>query len=295
MKYPAMSRKILIIHNPAAGRKKRLLRETVAELERLGCETRLQASACAGDAERIAAGVRSADYDVVVAAGGDGTINEIINGLGEDAPPLAVIPTGTANVFAREIGMPGDARHIARVIASGAPKNLYVGRANNRRFIQMAGIGFDGRIVALTDSDLKRRFGKFAYVVQGLRHFLWGNLTKCNARIDGEEHSAAICIVSNGRYYAGPFILAPKASVWESGFQVFLYGSATRWQIFLYMLAFVLRLHTRLRYTEILAAREISIDVPSGEHVQLDGDAFAFTPVSIGLDGVPLRAIDPAS
>jgi len=290
-----MSRKILIIHNPAAGRNGKLLRATVAELDRLGCRTDLRESACAGDAERIAATIGPADYDVVVAAGGDGTLNEIVNGLGPDAPPVAVIPIGTANVFAREIGMPADPRRIARTIALGESKNLFVGRANGRKFVLMAGIGFDGWIVAATSSELKRRFGKLAYVYQGLRHFFWGDLTKCTARIDGKEHSAAICIVSNGRHYAGGFILTPQASVWESGFQVFLCNSAGRWQIFLYMLAFVMRLHTRLRFTEILTAREVSIGMPAGEHVQLDGDAFACTPVAIGLEMAPLRAIDPAT
>jgi len=290
-----MPRKILVIHNPAAGRNKKLLGETLAQLDKLGCQIHLMESAAAGDAERIASGIRSTDYDVIVAAGGDGTINEIVNGLGSGAPPFAVIPTGTTNVFALEIGMPNDPTRIARVIASGEPRNLFVGRANDRRFIQMAGVGFDGRIVAATSSALKRRFGKLAYVFQGLRHFFWGNLTKCNARIDGEERNAAILIVSNGRYYAGRFVLTPEASVWESGFQVFLCSSAGRWKIFLYMIAFALRLHTKLRYTEIMTAREIHIDTPSGEHVQLDGDAFACTPVNIGLDAVLLRAIDPAS
>ncbi len=119
-----------------------------------------------GDAEKTANLLQAADFDVVVAAGGDGTINEVANGLIKATgavPPLAIIPLGTANVLAEEIGLRGQPAAIAKAIACGDRITVHLGLANGRHFIMMAGVGFDAHVVANVDLALKRRTGKIAY------------------------------------------------------------------------------------------------------------------------------------
>ena len=118
-----MPRRILVIFNPAAGRERsraKRLGRVVAELERRGCTVTVLSTRAPGDAERLA---READlaFDLIVAAGGDGTVNEVANGIFAASRPLAVLPLGTGNVLANEIGLPRDPRRLARVIADGTP------------------------------------------------------------------------------------------------------------------------------------------------------------------------------
>ncbi len=140
-----MPRRILVIFNPAAGsarRRAQRLRRIIAELERRGCKVAVRPTQGPGDALRLA---RDADahFDVIVAAGGDGTVNEVANGVFAASRPLAVVPLGTGNVLANEIGLPRKPQDLARLIAEGAPQPLWPGRAGDRLFVAMTGIGFD--------------------------------------------------------------------------------------------------------------------------------------------------------
>ena len=128
----------------------------LAELRRLGCEVTVRPTGGRGDAEQLAASADPNRYDVLVVAGGDGTINEAVNGLRDARLPLAIVPLGTANVLAAEIGMATDPRTVARTIALGRPRPISVGVANGRRFLLMAGTGFDAHVVQHVDLALKR-------------------------------------------------------------------------------------------------------------------------------------------
>src|ERR1700744_273625 len=127
------SPRVLVIYNPAAGQwRKRKLQSTLAALKGLGCAVHLFATQKAGDAQTRAATLTADDCDVVVAAGGDGTINEVANGLANapgPVPPLAIIPLGTANVLAQEIGLRGNPRAVARAIAQGGRMTVHLGGA----------------------------------------------------------------------------------------------------------------------------------------------------------------------
>ncbi|MCG8509926.1 MAG: NAD(+)/NADH kinase, partial [Rhodospirillales bacterium] len=159
-------RRVLIIHNPVAGRRRRgFLDKILQALTDQGCAYQLRATNGRGDARSLAKEAAEEPWDLVVAAGGDGTVNEVANGLYGTEMPLAVIPMGTANVLAAEIGLPTGARDIAHLISSGPARPIHVGMVNERLFVMMVGVGFDAKVVAGVSSRIKRWIGKAAFVL----------------------------------------------------------------------------------------------------------------------------------
>ena len=221
----AMARRIHIIFNPAAGWRRRARLERVLQrLDALGAAVTLRETRARGDAESIARGLDAAACDAVVAAGGDGTINEVLNGLGGRAPPLGIVPLGTANVLAAEIGLPRDPGAVADIIAFGRPAPIYCGSANGRRFAMMVGIGFDARVVEGIDLRLKRLFGKAAYVASALAALARHAASQYRVEIDGAAHSAAAVVIAKGHYYGGRFVVAAQARLDEPLLHVALFG-----------------------------------------------------------------------
>src|SRR5258708_7963044 len=163
---------ILLIRNPIAGRRRRgLVDAVVRQVRAEGWTVDLVDTEAVGDARRLAETCDATRDGVIAVAGGDGTINEVVNGLarrGEGAPALAIVPLGTANVLAHELGLSFTAAAIARTMVSGRALMVRPGEACNggapRCFSLMAGAGFDAKVVAGVTAPLKRRFGRAAYV-----------------------------------------------------------------------------------------------------------------------------------
>lgn len=278
------ARRAVVIYNPAAGqRRRRRLAAALEELARLNCLVELRPTDGPGDAEALAHAAAGESPDVVVAAGGDGTINEVVNGLirAPAAPPLAVIPLGTANVLAWELGLKGRPRAIARAIVHGRRRSLHLGLVNGRHFVLMVGVGVDARAVAGVSGALKSRTGRLAYLVAATQSVLRYGFPVCRAIVDGEEHAARSVVVMNGRCYGGPFVPAPEAGVDKPGFQVVLMKNGGLWHALRYGAALVLgRLH-RLRDVEVLPGREVRITGEAGAPVQADGDLVATLPAEV--------------
>lgn len=280
-----------MIFNPAAGpRRQRKLKRVLAELRQRGCTVTLRATEARGDAEMIARAARSSACDLVAVAGGDGTINEVINGLDRQLP-LALIPLGTANVLANEIGLRGDAGVVARVIAEGIPRQIYLGQANGRRFAMMLGVGIDARIVEGIDPRLKRIAGKFAYVVSGVLAVLRYRPVRYRISIDGARFTSASAIVAKGRFYGGRFVLARGARLDTASLHVVLLERPGRWNVLRYGLAIALRRLHCLDDVRIIEAQAVTIDGPVGELAQADGDLASNLPLTIGLATEPLLLI----
>src|SRR5580692_5205822 len=166
-----MPRRVLIILNPDAGRvaaRRRHLGRVVAALNRRGCAVEIREAARAGDAEHLARTAEPA-FDVIVAAGGDGTIAAVVNGVAAAPRPIAILPLGTANVLAAEIGLPRGAAALAQVIAEAPASFVWPGQIGGRLFLTSAGGGFDADVVAAVDRGLKRRGGKLAFVLAALK------------------------------------------------------------------------------------------------------------------------------
>jgi diacylglycerol kinase (ATP) len=298
-------RRLLVVFNPTAGRRRQgRLAATLRHLESAGCDLALRETTARGDAERFAreaaALTNGAAADLFVVAGGDGTINEAVNGLiaarnGVPLPALAVVPLGTANVLAQEIGLSTAPAAIARDIAAGLPRAIHIGSANGRCFTMMAGVGFDAHVVAGVSPALKRRLGKLAYVLESLRQLFRFGFPRYRVTIDGSVHDAASVIVAKGHFYGGRFVCAPEARLEAPEFQVCLFERGGRWNAIRYALALALGRLPRLGDYRIVSGRSVVIEGPPGDPVQGDGDIIARLPVCIELVSQPLRVVVPGS
>jgi diacylglycerol kinase (ATP) len=285
-------RRIVVIHNPIAGRRRnRRFAATLARLRALGCAVEVVPTGHAGEAELLARRVGAGDCDVLAVAGGDGTINEVVNGLRPDAPPLGVIPLGTANVFAREIGLSLAPAALASVLAWGAPAHIHVATANGRRFVQMAGIGFDARVVAAVDPGLKRRFGKLAYGFEILAQWRRYRPARYRLEVAGEAFEASTVIVAKGRHYAGAFVLDPAADIARPELRVCAFLRGGRWALLRYLAALGTGTLTRRGDVRMVAATSVTVAGENGEGVQLDGDIRCRLPCRIAIAAQPIRVL----
>jgi diacylglycerol kinase (ATP) len=305
---PASSLRFIVIRNPVAGRRNpTLLRDTLAALRAGGHEVMVHDTARRGDAERLALDAPSGADMRIVAAGGDGTINEVVNGLmlrnDDIAPPLGILPLGTANVLAGELGLRIKAAAVVEALTSSAPTLVHVGRLGTasgivRHFSLMAGAGFDAKVVAGVDGDLKRRLGKGAYVWRSAVEMTRPVDARYAVDIDGVRHEAASVIVTRARRYGGPYQIAPDADLRTPRLSVCLFERGGRYNVLRYGAALV---RDRLPHTagfRVLPATSVRI-VPlfnghgQREPVQLDGDDAADLPVTVDVAPRRLRLLMP--
>jgi YegS/Rv2252/BmrU family lipid kinase len=291
-----------IIYNPTAG----ALRRDLKQIEHLtvmlrdqGIVTTLRATACAGHATELAQEAVLKGAAIVIACGGDGTINEVTQSLVGTETALAVWPCGTANVLAKELRLPRNARALATMINSDSLRTISVGRAakpeNNwqRYFLLMAGIGLDAAIVESVDLELKRFAGKGAYWAAGLDFLARMPLTPFSLNFNGQRHESTFAVISNAAHYASMFRLAPGARMDDDKFKVCVFNTRSRLAYLSYAFLSVTGSHTRgpgVVYQETLKAMANStVDAP----VQLDGDLIGKLPMEFEIVPRALRVYAP--
>lgn len=309
----APDRAVLLVFNPTAGRRRRgLVNAVVRRVRALGWTVDLVETAAAGDARRIAETCDATRYAVIAVAGGDGTINEVVNGLAGRAaagPALGIVPLGTANVLAHELGLGFSAAALAQTLTAGSEVLMQPGEATGgeggagrtRQFSLMAGAGFDAKVVAGVSAPLKRRLGRAAYVWRSLVEARRYRPVRYAVEIDGVCHEAASVIVTHGRLYAGPYVVAPDAALGKPLLHVCLFERWGRSQTLRFGLALLLCRLPRTSGYRVIAGHDIRVSVLSdaGEQrrqpVQIDGDDALTLPVSIGLAAGAVRLLRPAS
>ncbi len=292
---------MLVILNPAAGRSrssKRLLDRVIAALEGHGCAVVVRRTGPAvGDAERLA---REAgpEFDIIVAAGGDGTINAVANGMAVNGMaavprPLALLPLGTANVLAREIELPRRPELLAELIATGPARPIWPGRVGDRLFLVMASSGFDAETVAAVNPRLKRYAGRLAFA-WAIVLCLWRyRASELRVQIDGADHRAAAVIAAKGRFYAGSYVVAPRANLSEPILDLVLFQRSGRLMVLRYLAALLLGRVARRNDIAFLRSRGALVSGTEALPVQADGEIVARLPVSIGIAERPLQLVRP--
>ena len=281
-----MRQRLVVIHNPTAGRRRRRGLAKVLDLLEGRVDATHRLTTARGDAEAFARAVPPGV--VAVVAGGDGTANEVANGLlAAGGGAMAVIPLGTANVLAAELGI-GDPVAAATAVHSGSLFAYRPGLANGRGFLMMAGAGFDAHVVAGVSPRLKRLFGKGAYVLETLRQLWRFTFPRYRVTIDGVVHDAASVIVARGHYYGGRFVLAPDARLESEDLYVCLFRRGGRFHTIAYALALARGQLHRSAHVEVIRGRKITIEGPAGDPVQGDGDLIGRLPVTIELSPVSI-------
>lgn len=275
---------MVIIFNPVAGRRRaNLLWRVLDVLVANGVRLDLAETHRAGHAEALARDAARRGEQMVVAAGGDGTIAEVANGLmGSDAR-LGVIPLGTANVLAHELGLPFAPKPVAAALAFGRTRALWPGQAHGpdgvRLFVQMLGVGFDAHVVHNLPFRLKKSFGKAAYVMQSMRELTRYKFPMIRMRIDQTETEAGSVIISKGRLYGGSFRLAADAVSGEPGFSVILFDRTGPCAAAMYGAALPLNLLGRAPGVRHIRAQRIDFLQNTAVPAQTDGDSAGFAPI----------------
>ena len=311
------SKAVLLIRNPTAGRRRRGLVDEVVRLVRAeGWTVDLVDTAAVGDARRLAESCDASRYAVIAVAGGDGTINEVVNGLARRAeagaalapalaPALAIVPLGTANVLAHELGLHARAEEVAHTIIAGhellvRPGQVACSSGDPRCFSLMAGAGFDAKVVAGVTAPLKRRLGRAAYVWRSLIETRRYRPVRYQVEIDGQRYEAASVIVTRARLYAGPYVVAPLAMLGEPLLHVCLFERWGRAQTLRFGLALLLGRLPRTAGFRVVTGKDVRISVlsdagePGRQPVQIDGDDALTLPVSIALATGSVRLLQPA-
>jgi len=240
------------------------------------------------------------DFDIVVAAGGDGTVNEVLNGIRGSTVTLGIIPCGASNVLATELELPTGPEAIAALFASGSTREIYSGDVNGRRFGMMVGIGYDAWVVAGVSHEQKQKLGKLAYVLSMLRELGRFGSQQYRVQIDDSLHTATSVVATLGRHYAGACILARKARIDEPVIDVLLVQTLSRWAFLLMLLALPFGLAEKLPFLKTVKGRRIHIshypavasDTPR-ESLQADGDSVGYLPAELYVIETPLRVLAP--
>jgi YegS/Rv2252/BmrU family lipid kinase len=250
-----------------------------------------------GDARRLAQTLAAAGAPVVVAAGGDGTVNEVINGIALAGPQcataLGILPAGTMNVFANDLGLPAARLDDCwSLIESGRPRAIDLWQANDEYFAQLAGAGLDASVIAATTWERKKQFGAFSYLLSMVEVVRRGT-PPLTVRAPGREAlHGRVVLVGNGRHYGGPFRLFPDASFTDGLLDVLVMTSCSVQNIArVAMAAAAGRYPAWLREISYFQSPELDVSSDEPAPVQADGDVAGQTPVRFRLAPFPLRVI----
>ncbi|HXX58244.1 MAG TPA: diacylglycerol kinase family protein [Thermodesulfovibrionales bacterium] len=284
-----MKESILLIANPAARRaSSRSIEKAAALFRSKGYEVTISLTRQRGEAEELAKKASRDRLSLVVAAGGDGTFNEVVNGLAYTDTPMAILPMGTTNVLAKELGIPEILEGAVARAIKGSGRSVSLGKitANHppsgsvtRYFCLMAGIGFDGEAVYRFRSSLKRYSGRAAYVLSGLKTLLSYAPEPLLFSVDGNSRRGYSAIVGKASRYGGNFQVTPDAALTDPHFHLVIMEGKKRRDVLRYVCGIVAGGHLGFRDISYLKADAIRIEGRAA--VQVDGDYLGFTPAEI--------------
>lgn len=284
------------------------MRQAAAALQSAGIAAKLLPTSAPGIARSLARAAVERGASLVLVCGGDGTLNEVINGIVPGEATLGILPGGTANLFARELGIPLNAVEAARSLALWSPRRIALGRATwsngrpadtpaeRRFFLSVAGVGFDAYIIHKLSRSFANALGVVAYGCEALRQVLRYRFPVFSCRLEDREVRATFAVVHRTERYAGWLRLAPGANIFADRFTVCLFKSPRRWRYFVYAAAIVTRRHPRLGDVELLETRRIectAIESPAPVYFELDGELVGQLPATFEVVPNALTVLVP--
>lgn len=292
-----------VIFNPTArGEKARRFRR---HLDAIGAECALKLTTAVGDARRLAAEAVGEGFEIVVAAGGDGTLNEVLNGLA-DAPEgfertrLGVLPLGTVNVFARELAIPTRLESAWQAIRQGRETRIDLpcvdygapdGR-QRRYFAQLAGAGLDARAIELVSWRLKKKLGPLAYVLAGLQALL-GSPSDITAAGGGHSLAGGLVLLGNGRLYGGPYRVFPQADLRDGLLDVCVFPRVNWLALAWCGPSLLLRRRLPASAIRMFRAETVTLTSPARTPLEVDGELIGHLPAAFSLQRARLRVAIP--
>ena len=283
-------RKVCIIFNPAARGGKAVSLQ--GELKELAGTIPIFGAAESNSIQELAAVLTKQGYDHIIVAGGDGTINGVINGIGSADVLLSVLPLGTMNVFAYELGIrSSQLKKCWEMIELGRPRTVDLALANQNYFVQLAGVGLDAMTVQGTDLQMRKTIGPVSYLLSAAK-VIGGPAPTLLVRFeDGSETAGCFVLVGNGRFYGGHFSLFQDAKNDDGLLDLLIFKHQSYLDIFRYLQGVLIGNHTDLpdiEYRQVASAQVMSEQsVP----LELDGDVSGSTPVHFKIAPRKLQVV----
>lgn len=278
----------MILNPTARGERAQRAWQKIKSLRR----SRLHATAHAGDARLLAKRAVEAGYKVIVAAGGDGTINEVVNGLAGADVALGILPVGTMNVFATELGIPGDLEKAWRVIEEGGTRRIDLARANGHYFVQLGGVGLDAQVVQETSALFKKNFGPLSYLVSAAQ-IAARRPPRLVVEAEHKSSEGSFVLVGNGRFYGGPFAIFKEALIDDGKLDVLIFKNLGYLDIARYLTGILVGLHTDLGDVEYFQTRRAIVRSEETVPIEVDGEVVGHLPVTFRISSRKLRVVVP--
>ena len=283
-----------VIYNPVAGpRVVNRLAQVRAYLTARGLPFRIRETAAPGDAVVMARESAHEGADAVVVVGGDGTMNEVADGLAGSATRLAFVPHGTGNVFAREFSLPESVEGCLDLLSTGKTISVRMAKANDRRFVLLASAGFDAEVVERMNSRQKNLLGIAAYVFCGARHILRSQPALWLEFPDRTRIEAQAVIVARGKKYGGNVTIAPDGDIAGETLQVIALLRKGRWSIAKFALDALRGKHTSSRHVLIRESPSLFVRCAIPSACQVDGEYLGPLPVRFTVTDDLLRVVVP--
>jgi diacylglycerol kinase (ATP) len=302
-----------IIFNPVSGGGKssrlRHLEEARKILAASGIDSELRPTSAPGHAGEIAARAISEGSQLIIACGGDGTLNEIVNGMPGSKVPIALLPAGTANILAKELGIPWNIPRAAALIFRGIPTRIALGlitqeatsatqsapREESRYFVVVAGAGADGALVHALNPSVKQRTGILAYWMEGLKQLVHYKFPQFRVSTSEKEIVATLVIVGRTKHYGGPFRITTGADLFAEEFELALFCSQSALRYLLYLPACWMGRLQRLKDVHFVKTNSLRCEGLAGDpiYAQVDGEASESLPVTFSIVPDALTLIVP--
>jgi YegS/Rv2252/BmrU family lipid kinase len=289
-----MSAPIPVILNPAARSTQAAAREKV--IRALSPAPELILTSAPGDATEIASRLASEGHPLIVAAGGDGTMNEVLQGIcqvnanrapGEKHTALGVLPIGTMNVFSLEMGLPSsDISGCWQKIASGSLREIDLWMANEQYFVQLAGVGFDAEVIQETPWEMKKKFGPLSYVMSAVQ-VLMRKPPAVRLQISGRpDMHGSVVLIGAGKHYGGPVPVFPKSNNQDGLLDVIIFKAIGGWEFAQMVRSILERGYESALDIDYLQVRDFTVIAAPDAPFEVDGE------LATGVTPVHFRAAD---
>jgi diacylglycerol kinase (ATP) len=316
-----------IIYNPMSGRPGRRAENAARMITLLGergVDAEARATTEPEDATRLAREATESGADIIVSYGGDGTLNEVIQGMASSHTALAVWPGGTANVVARDLGIPFDVPGLADIIAAGKTNRIALGLAKagsgfrvqgsefesanasrepgtrnpepgttSRYFLMMAGIGLDASIARGVNQKLKRRTGEFAFWLSGMKHLFQWHGEPFRIEVDGHCYESTFALIGNGKGYGGGMMMTPGAKLEEPWFEIYILSPMSNNFAYLRALRACMRGKPEVAGATLIRGKHVEANSAHEPWVEADGEIIGPLPMTFDIVPDALSVIVP--
>ncbi|MBA3962520.1 MAG: diacylglycerol kinase family lipid kinase [Chthoniobacterales bacterium] len=248
----------------------------------------------AGDAQQLARNAVAEGYERIVAAGGDGTIHEVVNGLAGSEAALGLLPLGTMNVFANELGLPAnDLGRCWEIIRAARTRLIDLPMANEKHFVQLAGVGLDAQVVKETSLTFKRNFGPLSYLISAAQV---ASRRPPRLLIESEDaltEEGSFVLVGNGRLYGGPFPFFKHAVIDDGLLDVLVFKQIGYLDLLKYIQNVIFTSDITTREVEYFQTRYLRVSSAEEVPLELDGELAGACPVEFAINSRRLKVLTP--